>query len=65
VHADVRRQEVDDRLAILDPEGDVVQGLRLHGARLATHYFLASTARCSCCLFIPERPGTFLRLASL
>ena len=32
VHADVPFQEGDDGLAVGDPEGDVVEGLRLHEA---------------------------------
>jgi hypothetical protein len=31
---------------------------------LAVHYFRPSTARCSCCLFICERPLTPIRFAS-
>ena len=30
VHPDVARQEIDDRLAVRDPEGDVIQGLGPH-----------------------------------
>jgi hypothetical protein len=38
VHPDVLRQEVDDRLAIRDPEGDVIQGLGLHVASVPARY---------------------------
>ena len=36
VHPDVLRQEIHDRLAIRDPEGDVIQGLGLHVASVPT-----------------------------
>src|SRR5207249_1261439 len=38
VHADVLRQQIDDRLAVGDPEGDVIQGLGPHAARVPTAY---------------------------
>ena len=72
VHTEPAGEGLGDRLAVGEPEGDVVERLRVHAETLATTagsttrcYFLASTARCSCCLFIWERPGTFRRFASL
>jgi hypothetical protein len=34
----VLRQEVDDRLAIRDPERDVIEGLGLHAASVPVRY---------------------------
>jgi hypothetical protein len=65
VHAYARGCELGDPVAVRNPESDVVEGLRRHGRSIATAYFLRSTARWSCCLFIFERPGMFIRLASL
>ena len=65
VHTEVPRGEGHDGLPVRHPEGDVVQGLGLHAARLASRYFLASTARWSWALLMLERPGTLRRLASL
>src|SRR5437868_1000760 len=47
------------------PQRDVVEVLRPPHGRITSRYFLRSTARWSCCLFIPERPLIFIRLASL
>src|SRR3954469_21228343 len=38
VHPGVLRQELHDRLAILNPEGDVIQGLGLHVASVPVPY---------------------------
>ena len=38
VHACMLRQVLDDRLALRDPEGDVIQGLGLHAASVPTGY---------------------------
>src|SRR5438132_1972813 len=38
VHADMLRQQVDHRLAVGDPEGDVIQGLGPHAASVPTTY---------------------------
>src|SRR5439155_14753765 len=65
VHADLSGDEVGDDVPVRDPERDMVQGLRRHGVSITSGYFLASTARCSCRLFIFERPAMFRRLASL
>ena len=47
-------QERDGRIAVGDVEDPASHG-----------YFRRSTARCSCCLFILERPSMPIRLASL
>ena len=38
VHACMLRQVLDDRLALRDPEGDVIQGLGLHAASVPMGY---------------------------
>src|SRR4029077_1766969 len=63
VHAELRGDEVGDRVAIGEPERDMVELAGIHPVRLG--HFLRSTARWSCCLFIDERPGMFIRFASL
>src|SRR5439155_3696720 len=71
VHAEVLGREVDQRVPVRHPEGDVVQCLRLHAASLAvapsstSDYFRLSTARWSWAFVICERPVMFRRLASL
>ena len=75
VHAEVLRHEVGDAVALGHPEGDVVEDLRLQDESVARaarsterprpRYFLRSTARCSCALFMRERPSMPIRLASL
>ena len=35
VHAEVTRREIGDRVPLGDPEGDVIQGCRIHAVRLA------------------------------
>jgi hypothetical protein len=34
VHSEVALEELGDRIAIRDPERNVIKGLRLHGARI-------------------------------
>src|SRR4051794_32401763 len=72
MHAAPAGQSLCDRLAVGEPESDMIECLRVHAETLASGYraassyfFLASTERCSCALVICERPGTFSRLASL
>ena len=65
VHPEPGGEGLGDGLAIREPEGDMVKRLRVHAETLAIPYFLASTARCNCCLVICERPGMLRRLASL
>jgi hypothetical protein len=65
VHPEPFGDEARDSVSLGHPEGDVVECVRPHAGRIASHYFLPSTARWSCCLFILERPRMFIRLASL
>ena len=48
-----------DRVPVGEPERDVVQLGRVHPERLG--HLRRSTARWSCCLFMLERPGMFIR----
>src|SRR5439155_3921718 len=67
VHPEVPDREVGDRIAVGDPERDVVQPSHFNqdsDGRRPT-YFRRSTACCSCALFIFERPRMFIPLASL
>src|SRR5439155_24931766 len=64
VHAEMRRREIRDRIPLVDPEGDVIQGIRLQAASLAI-YDLAATARWSCAFVMRERPLMPRRFASL
>ena len=62
-----------DAVPVGEPVCDVVEGLRSHGAAniasavrpAGADHFLRSTARCSCCFVIFERPSMPIRLASL
>jgi hypothetical protein len=45
VHAHATREEVGDGIPVGHPEGDVVKRLRSHRERIASRYFLRSTAR--------------------
>ena len=81
VHAEMSRRELDDRVALGHPEGDVIQRVRFHSASLAIRTALrlprgsddfftgdqlfAATARWSCALFMRERPLIPRRFASL
>ena len=62
---EIGRDEISDRVAARDPVGHVVELRRPHAENLPARYFRASTARCSCCLFMRERPEIPIRFASL
>ena len=57
--------EVGDRVSVRDPVRDVVELRRVHAESLTVGYLRRSTARCSCCLLIRERPEIPIRFASL
>jgi hypothetical protein len=65
VHPEMLRDEIGDHVAVGKPVRDVVELRGIHSASLPIRYFRLSTARCSCCFVMRERPEMFMRLASL
>jgi hypothetical protein len=72
MHAELGDRTLGDRVAVRDPERDVVDGARRHRGQVSDAatpcvdaYFRRSTARWSWAFVIVERPSIPIRLASL